>query len=672
MSIIDLLPILAPTPPQAATSPQGTTPPQGSGAPRPPNAPLADPKELVRSLAKQLHDGKRDDVVKAVEILSAADLDTVEAILIGALSNDKNKEQGRELRRIIRFVRYKPPPRPSVPAFTVSGGVAATKKPVKVSRGAVTIRKGVHVELGPSNKSDEAYSLTYKGPDAAEMRWLQFIWRRVVPESPSTVKGGKPRRKPVKMRLDNPSGPNRPYYLTTSITPDLSKDPPIPRWNTDSPATNSAFYDTVVKRSAGELAMFDFPSPMPTQGLAASLFKSANPPSRVIADFHASTYLVRGMDVLYRAEIRLTWEFTSASTPPVKVEAKAALAKEIESAQRAGLAIQRPEVDYLPGPPIGAPQPADDFDAVPDLPANKWDNKTNIQRYEDIAALAHAEMVRDVTGMSAQSINSKAKHVPGLNYSTKLSVEGETGYIDAKGDYHNPDVPMARDGPLPGVAIILGSGAFSWGGKSLPRPKAFALATMRHEMMHGIQEQLAIGWMLKWRDELTARSFSNWLTEERTRKRISDADFAVVSSGISPFDLAAIEVLAWTEGFVAALPFLPAQPQFSQMMPKEMWPGAVSALQGAGDFFNKMSSKTGGEDIRKAALDRIHRVICNDLTQAQRDALKVWIPFLLDPGSLNPTTDSDKEAVKLINGFFTPLKDFLKAVLGRVTKPCLK
>src|SRR3982751_3729376 len=115
MSIIDLLPILAPTPPQAAPPQQGTTPPQGSGAPRPPNVPVADPKELARSLAKKLHDGKRDDVVKAVEILSAVDLDTLEAGLISALSNDKNKEQGRELRRIIRFVRYKPPPRPSVP-----------------------------------------------------------------------------------------------------------------------------------------------------------------------------------------------------------------------------------------------------------------------------------------------------------------------------------------------------------------------------------------------------------------------------------------------------------------------------------------------------------------------------------------------------------------------------
>jgi hypothetical protein len=50
----------------------------------------------------------------------------------------------------------------------------------------------------------------------------------------------------------------------------------------------------------------------------------------------------------------------------------------------------------------------------------------------------------------------------------------------------------------------------------------------------------------------------------------------------------------------------------------------------------------------------------------------VWIPFLLDPSSLNPTTDSDKEAVKLINGFFTPLRDFLKAVLVSATKPCPK
>ena len=101
------------------------------------------------------------------------------------------------------------------------------------------VRTGVSVKSKAGN-SKEAYTLTFKGADAAEMHWLQFIWRDVVAEFPPKAKGGKPRMKRLTMPLDH-SG--RKYGLTT--------DPARPIWNTDAGSKIPPFYedDTTVNRS---------------------------------------------------------------------------------------------------------------------------------------------------------------------------------------------------------------------------------------------------------------------------------------------------------------------------------------------------------------------------------------------------------------------------------------
>jgi hypothetical protein len=611
---------------------------------------------LAPALAKKLREKKRNEVLSAIENLGQADRDALDAAAARLLTRD----QSEALRRVIRFVRHKPGAMPAKDVVTVvDPGTAEPKaKADKVAAGAVEFHRGVSMQSGAST-STEAFSLTYKGTDAADMRWLQFIWRSVVAEFPAATRRGRPRKIPLRKKLQH--GKNV-YHLTTN--------PAQPSWNTDSVSGGSAFYEdnTTVNRAADQLAMFDAPSSM--QSDAAGFFTGGNAPDRVVSHFHASTYLIRGMDVLYRVEIDVAWEFTSENIKkkvPGKITAKKNAAVSMDPAHRARLLAQYPDVDYLPGAPLAAPRIMDEFDPVPDLaPAGAiqekdWKSKTDLDRYEDIAALAHAEWIDDVSGMSAMTINNVGKTGAvraGLNYNDKLPVQGEGGYIDAAGKFTNPDLPVTAEGQLPRVAIVLGPLAFA-------RDKAFALATLRHEMAHAAHHQLAIGWLVKWRDDRSGKSFRDWLAEERGKKRISELDHELVLAGVAS-DLRATETLAWTEGFVTALPFLRAKPAFSLVASGD-FPAAISALKGAGKFYRSVSSAA----VKKAALARIYQFSCSALKQSQRDAVIEWVGFLLNPNSLNPT-QADKPVVTLINNDFSPIKPFLNDVLANMKKACAK
>lgn len=642
------------------------SPPVPSAAPAPPTAPRAASPivatiDLVRELARKLRDGKRDEVLSTVKQLTPFELDALDALLIPALSQDKNKKHGFDLRRVIRFVRKNPTLPPKNPAFINSGGSPEPKAEAKVANGTVTMRTGVHLEGPGLTTSDDAYSLNYNGPDAADMRWLQFIWRRVVVEFPAAVKGGKSRQVALKMRLDH-SG--IPYLLTTDLTTNPSK----PRWTTDSSVRRSAFYEenATVKRSTLELTMVDAPSPLPKITLADDLFNSTNPPTNFVAQFHAATFLVRGMDVLYRSEIDYTWAFTSTKVPKPTIKPSGGPAKELDSGQRAALAYQFPEFDYLPGPPIGPPLPKDEFDPIRDLALKDWDTKSDPERFADVAALAQADLILDVKGVSEKSINKAANESDvrsGLNFLAKLSAQGQTGYIDSARKYHNPDFPFDRFSELPQVAIILGGSAFKWGGKQTVREKPYTLATLRHEMLHAVHNEMAIGWLLKWRDELTDKDFRQWFSTEK----ISKVDRTLVLTGFAPFDLRPTELLAYTEGFVTALPFLPVKPLYSLMTTKETWPAAIIELKEAGERYVGLS---GEVQTQTAARERIRRVVCNSMVQSQRDSLIAWIDFLLKPDSLNPTTTSEKETAKLVSAFFKGKEDFLKQVRDQAKLKC--
>jgi len=296
--------------------------------------------------------------------------------------------------------------------------------------------------------------------------------------------------------------------------------------------------------------------------------------------------------------------------------------------------------------------------------------------FADIAKLADAyNLIDAVSGTTPSSINLAGKVpggtlAPGLNYASELrssfpdAPSGETGYLDSSGTYHNPDLPAERKGRLPRIVIILGPNAFN-------RGKAYALATLRHEMEHALHEQLALGWLVKWRDEHPNQSFNDWLASQVTAKKLSAVEASVLASGAGG-TTAGTEIFAWTEGLVTALPFISAV-DVSLVQTDAKYPAVVSALRGAGQNYNRIKaskegSKEGRKEVVQAALDRIRDLCCNVLTQAQRDLLVAWIDFLMDPASRKPT----ELTLKLTIANFSPLKDFLTQVRDIARKPCAK
>ena len=127
--------------------------------------------------------------------------------------------------------------------------------------------------------------------------------------------------------------------------------------------------------------------------------------------------------------------------------------------------------------------PLGEFLVIDDQSQAQWANPAakDEDKYKDIIATARAGWINDVSGVKPSddfNVAASKKDVkPGLNYlKTSGSEAGETGYIDAKGVYHNPDLPIDADtDPLPRIAVILTNNAFS-------RDKDWALETLRHEL----------------------------------------------------------------------------------------------------------------------------------------------------------------------------------------------
>lgn len=600
-----------------------------------------------------LEEKRRELVLELVAALTDRERVALEQVMIGALANDKNKKHGPELRRVIRFVRHAPQKLKDPATTRVSGGAREAREEV-IPGGVVTLLSGVRIV----GVGEDAYGLIYTGPREPDMRWLQFIWRQLM-----VKRRGKETAR--KMRIHHPSGG---YELTV--------DPKRrPRWNADSSSTRQPFYeeDTTAIRRSGVLAMFDLPSSM--QQTVEKLFASTSPPDSVVSRFHAVTYLIDGMDVLYRAEIEYEWNFTSAREPPLDfIMSGSAKNAGLDPQHRARLALQFPDLDYLPGPPIPAPLPKEEFEPVLELEPAGWDTKTRPEQYADVAKLAGADWIESVSKPDNINNTSPPK-LPGLNYQALLDQansdkskhpSGETGYIHgATKAYTNPELPADRFAALPTTAMVLSAQAFEHGSPAKPREKAYALATMRHEMMHATHNELAIGWLAKWRDDLTEESFEDWLTPQKG-KGISELDFELVSSGFPPFDVEnvrATEMLAWTEGFVTALPFLSPQPALPLLHTKETWPAAISELAGAARLYKSDSHAS------KAALERVHRAVCG-LTEPQRTTVIAWLKALLKPRSLNPTPGNrdDQRAVTLVDDSFPD--DFIKDVLAAAQKQC--
>jgi hypothetical protein len=443
----------------------GIDPPKAPQPPAPPTPPYVsvygtdDTRALVRRLVTHLKEKKTIDL----SIFPSTHLKAIEAAILLELTNDELSKYGYSIRRILRFWMAA-----EAGLTQGDGGKAFTidsKSPGKdagsidipsLKRGSlpasVEARTKVKIVSGFARDEGEAYALSFKGP-AAGASWLQFAWRQIIAVRPS-AKGGD---KKLQMRINHQG---KAYLLTV--------DEKTPRWTTDRSSKVSAFYegDTTVIRSGVELTMSDEPSPMASH--VEHLFDLPDPPTRIRSKFRAAAYLVRNMDVLYRADIALDWDIERKAGKVIATlvdeKVKGRLTDKLDAEHRAALALQFPQFDYFPGDLIGPPVPADPFEPISlsDPRLATWPGGQGWQkRYEEAALIARANLIEDVIDEPKLAI-AQGKDTRGLNYYAALSVQGQTGYIGSDGKYSNPDLPISRYDPLPKVAILLGPSAFEW------------------------------------------------------------------------------------------------------------------------------------------------------------------------------------------------------------------
>jgi hypothetical protein len=299
------------------------------------------------------------------------------------------------------------------------------------------------------------------------------------------------------------------------------------------------------------------------------------------------------------------------------------------------------------------------------LDAKQWDPKQRSASvddlYAEIATLAQADRIPDVSGTTAKDIKSfrmlqkgGTDARPGLNYAISLGTPGETGFVDAGGAYRGAELPVDAKAALPRVAIVLGPKAFEHG-------KDFALMTMRHEMKHAEHQALAIEWLAKWR-ERPAKPFAEWLKGQKLPK----LERALVSGYIEKSTIDT-ELLAYMEGVVTAFHFAPQTPSFAAM-PLAKYPAAVFSVKQAGEQFLGPAA----DSVRTAALDRLADYCCATLSEAQRTSLADWMTFLLDHSDPKRPPAAGDATAKMVHSEFAPVRAFLEKVRDVARRSCPK
>ena len=164
--------------------------------------------------------------------------------------------------------------------------------------------------------------------------------------------------------------------------------------------------------------------------------------------------------------------------------------------------------------------------------------------YADLATQLGATVIRDVQGTDAKSINfaiAVDRVKPGLNLVSRGISKGRCWYIEGGKPVNK--LTVATQGPLPQVAIGVSPTIF------VADNKAFALATIRHEIEHGAHRQMAVAWMEKWRKANAPGDFRVWLGTQD----IALADRQLVGELVQG-EVKNTEVLSHLDGFITAFP----------------------------------------------------------------------------------------------------------------------
>jgi hypothetical protein len=218
--------------------------------------------------------------------------------------------------------------------------------------------------------------------------------------------------------------------------------------------------------------------------------------------------------------------------------------------------------------------------------AAEWERTLNdkeasvIPLYADLATQIGTAGLRDVSASSInQAINVEGVK-PGLNFVSRGISKGRCWYIEDGKPVNK--LTVTTQGPLPKVAIGLAGAVF------VPGNKAFALATLRHEIEHAAHRQMAVDWLEQWRKAKAPGDFRIWLGTQG----VSQADRAL-SGELVEGQVVNTEVLAHLEGFIMAFPH-------EAHTPANEVRGVYDQLLGVAAHWRPAS-----EDVKKEAIARI-------------------------------------------------------------------
>jgi hypothetical protein len=201
-----------------------------------------------------------------------------------------------------------PTPAHSIPSVTTtttgvtetSAGTQLTQE--KVGAGTVTVRR----DVTGSGVGANLFAIDYKGADAKDAHWLQFIHREII--GIHSDGSAHPQTGPW-------STNSHPYNLTQGGTATAYGTPTKDNYNTDAGTSGSdPFYETVgaANRAADQTMVYDRPSG--GGGKINAAFSAGA--TRVISRAHFDTFLIMTDHVAYRVRLTMTYDYSSATATP--------------------------------------------------------------------------------------------------------------------------------------------------------------------------------------------------------------------------------------------------------------------------------------------------------------------------------------------------------------------
>jgi hypothetical protein len=274
-----------------------------------------------------------DDLLPKARLIKAKGAAAMTAAAAAATAQWSGDDNNR-VRRTLSFIQVEDQVGPSArPASSGTGYNlgAATDAGVAVPGGTVTTHTGVQV---PGGAAADSYSFNYQGADAQNTGWVQFISREM--ERFDAATGGNSLGfvtpatlthlgQPETIRYGTPAAPdwhvdtfsdNMPFYEATT-----SSSPPAGFLPAGSGATRVVQPSTPASGGAaalpGQTAMVDRPGSVPSHVDSAFApvpagLVGTTAVRRVESRCRFTTYLVRGMSVLYKNTMLVTDTYTTA------------------------------------------------------------------------------------------------------------------------------------------------------------------------------------------------------------------------------------------------------------------------------------------------------------------------------------------------------------------------